>query len=899
MGQTVCGDPGKIPESKKFLNFFKKIKLENNFDFSINNYDNTCNQVEKLSKNTFEKFGEMHQLRIDFIQALREELNMTSDNYITSNNIVYGNKFNYNNYIENINNINFYNNESERILYYIIIMTSILKNYLKRNNISFELNKSLLDLSIIISKKNYNKNNLKLVLYYLSRMFEILFVNFHNIQNFVNINDYLTKIGSITNDYNILTKEEKYPFIITHIISLGELFHNDFNNIFIDSENQTLLMKFYTYLIIKNYDFIIKNHSTYKNILKNKKNNNFIDYTNSKYDKNDLIENDLLSENIMKKSKEYDDLTKINHSNLYFLIICFQDTFTGKNIFYEFDKQFDLEIKENNLENEIHLNKFKEACFLMLFSEVKPSTSCSTILLSIFEYFLNNELFENKDSDIFYDTIILLYDNFNNNKMFIDKYSSILSRIFTLELENNKKDNFIIDRLYNYILNLNKNIYHINSEDSNENRMNKENLYLFINLIRYISFYYKTNKNIKIAHAILIYFTNFMEKIRIFLKKPTNYINNIINELQIQQNFFVTLNNFDYNKDDYFTSLNESIQFLLSNFLSSYIIFINDFFKIKINQIANKFDFSIITTITYLEISFIKNNNKKNIKIIIKLINIYISILNKTELIDYEGINDDLNNNLKLIIKETRLPNINLNIYNYYIKYNTFHLKLIYSVIMIILIEIHKKNSTLPELIEKHNKIIETINQYNNFLYSHCFPKFGNIQSFNHNNIIYQLTKSEKFIIEKNIFQHIINIIKKILFNDDEDDDSQFSFNLYRTRSIYKKDKKNDIYININTNKNDGFLNNLPMLFDDSISNYSNNYNSNYYSNNSNIFNGSYINMPQNTLYQNLNLNVNKSLFSERIILPYKDNNTTNFPEPNRTLDIISDKGSSHFDLKV
>ena len=161
MGQTVCGGPGKIPESKKFLFFFKKIKLENNFDFSINNYDNTCNQVEKLSKNTFEKFGEMHQLRIDFIQALREELNMTSDNYITSNNIVYGNKFNYNNYIENINNINFYNNESERILYYIIIMTSILKNYLKRNNISFELNKSLLDLSIIISKKNYNKNNLK------------------------------------------------------------------------------------------------------------------------------------------------------------------------------------------------------------------------------------------------------------------------------------------------------------------------------------------------------------------------------------------------------------------------------------------------------------------------------------------------------------------------------------------------------------------------------------------------------------------------------------------------------------------------------------------------------------------------------------------------------------------
>ena len=878
MGQICSSD--SYPESKKILNSFKKMQFDNKFDFSINNYDNNCQKIKSLSKNYFEKLGQMQQLRIDFIELIRQEINITNENYYYNTinyNSIYSHHYNSYNYMEDLNNFNFYNiNENEKILFFIIIMTLTLKSYLKNNYVSNELEKSLLELSIIILKKNYSKNVLKLILYYLSRLFEILFINFHNSQNYININDYLQKVSYISNDYNILTEEEKYQFIFTHIIFLGELFKNDYHNILINSESQALLMKYYTYLIAKNYEFIIQHHSTYKKILMNKKNDNFCeDLTNSKYNKNDLIEIDQFSENLMKKSKEYDDLNKISHSNLYFLIICSQDTFTGKNIFFVFDKYIESGINDNNLENEKDLIKFKEAYFMILFSDLRLTNFCSTMLLSFFEYLINNNI---QSNDIYNEMIISLYNNFNNNKIFIDKYLSIISRLFIFELENYKKENFIIDKLYNYIYNLYNNKYNINLEPSNQAIFSK-NLYFFLNLIKHISFYYKKTRNIKIAYDILIYFTNYIDKIRFFLKKAINFIKNNIDEIELRDNFISTLNNFDYNKNDFYTSLNERIQIALSNFLSNYIIFVNDFFNIKQNKIANNFDYSIITTITYLEICFFKKNNKKTIKIIIKLLSIYIGFLNRSELIDNEEIKGCLNNNLKIIINE--ISELNYEKYNN-IKYNTFHLKLIYSVLMAILIKIEEKSFKLSDLVKKHNTIINIIKNYDNALCSKCFPNLEKIQSFTFNNIIFQLSNIEEFIIQKILFQQIINIIKKNLFNDDEDIDSDISFNIYRTRTIYQRDK-NDINININTNKYEPFSNQLPMFLNDSLSNYSN-----YSIRN----NRSYLNMPQNTVFNN-------SYYSEGVNLPYKGNNEDHLSDLKRISDIISDKNSSNFNLKL
>ena len=881
----------EYPESKKILYSLNKIKQENHFYHTINNYDENYNKIQFLSKNNFEKLGQMQQVRVDFIQEIREEINANPN--INANYLYYPKhgKQNYNNYYQRMNDFSNYYiiNDIEKILYYIIIMTLTLKSYLKRDYISNEFEKSLLELSILILKKKYNNIDLKLILYYLSRMFELLFTNFHDAQNYININEYLSKIFNVTNNYDILSKEEKYPFILTHIISLGEFFHNDYSNILLNAENEALLMKHYIYLIIKNYDFILKNYNEYKTLLmKNNKNlDNKKDLTN--YDKNDLIQKEPLIDNLIK-SKEYEDLNKISNSINYFFIIISQDTFTGKNIFYEFDNQLDFGIKSNNFENDLNSNKFKEICSMILFNNLKPNKKSSTVCLSFFEYLIDSNNYIIQNDDFFNEMIIDLYGKFSSNKIFLDKYSLIISRIFIMEKENYIKNNLITDKLYAYIYNLKYKENHLKS--INVNLINMEDIYFFINLIKYISFYYKKSKNIKISYDILIYFTNFLYKIRAFLKKPGNVIKSKNNYFHAYETFNVTLRNFDYNKDDYYTSLNEKIQIPLSNFLSIYIILVNDIFIIKKNNILNSnLDYSIITTITYLEIDLILNNRKKKIIKIIKLLNIYIDILRKKDAAAFEDIIENLKNNLKLIANEIKFPKFGSEIFNHNIQFNNLYLKLIYSIILIILNEIIQKNSHSFDLIGKHKQIMTAINQYNCLLSSHFFQKSESIQTFRVENLIVLLSNGEVYNIQKNDLFQIINIIKKYLFNE-EDDDSLYSFNEYRSRTLYQRDKNNEISIFINTN-NDAYSNNIPIyLGNNYLLNDSFSQNSSYSRNHT----SSYINMPYNS-NNNMKLNLsNAYLFSEKVKLT---NNPVNFCELNQTFDIISDKGSSNFNLKI
>ena len=884
----------KSRESKKIFDSFNIINQKNTFIFTIANYDENLQKIQESSKNTFEKLGQMQQLRVDFIQEIREEINLINENNYYKNidyYIEYENQNRNCNYNRRINNFDNYKiNEIDKILYDILIMTLTLKSYIKRNYVSNELEKSLLELSIVILKKSYNKNDLKLVLYHLSKMYEILFKNLQNIQSYININEYVTKVDSIASDFNVLTKEEKYPFILTHIKSLGAVFCIDYNNILITNLNQSLLMRYYIYLIIKNNNFIEQNYSSYKKLLTKKYNfNSYEILGQSTYDKKDLIQEDNFSENLVQKAKEYEDLNIISSSLLYFLIICSEDTFKGMNVFYEFDNQLDLGIKTNNLEKELDITKFKESIFMILFSNMNNMNNSSTILLSFFEYFCDNTKFGIQNNDAYYEIFISLYDKFNN-KIFIDKYCLLLSKIFIREIENYKKGNLIMDKLY-------KNIYKLNSSNNNEildlnnNKIHYEHLYFLINLIKYISLYYIKLKNIKVAYEILIYLTNFLYNIKkVFKKTKKNIIPENI-DLQISESFNVTLNNFDYSKNDFYTSLNEIIQIPLSSFLSIYILLINDFFQIKEKNFINKlekFDNIIIITITYLEVSMIQTNINKYIQMIVKLLNLYINILETREKNDYENISNNLRNNLNLILKETRFDN-NLEILCQNIQITSLHIKVIYSAILIILIQINKSN--LSDLKSKHNEILNTINKYNNLIEQHCFPIIDNMKFFNIKKIIDFLSSGELYNIQKNTFQHIINIIKKILFNDN-DESSENSYNLYRTRTIYQRDKQNEMIINITTNKNDNYQNKPFMFLDnnikDSFSQFSNN-------SLNNLNKKSYLNISLNSSHYNVN---NSRTFSEKINLPNRDsNNTFNLSQKIENNDIFSDK--SDLDFKI
>jgi hypothetical protein len=620
--------------------------------------------------------------------------------------------------------------------------------------------------------------------------------------------------------------------------------------------------------------------------------NNNIILKSQYYNKNDLIEEDKFSENIIKKQKEFDDLNQISQSINYFLLLCSQDTFMGKNIFQEFDYQLDLGIKQNNLFNDFNKNKFKEACFMILFNNFSPLDNNNYIVfLSFFQHLCDHRKFEILNNSIYYDKLISLYGRYSNSKIFIDKYSSILCKIFIMEIEDNRRDNFIIDKLYNYIYNLkyaNKKLH-----KNNEIQMNYENFYFFVNLIKNISFYYKKLKNIRIAYDILIYLTNFIKKIRNLIKREenNNNNNNSIN-LQIYQNFDLTLINFDYNKNDFFTTLNESIQIPLSNFISAYIILFNNYYKIKHQYLtSNKYDCCIINTITYLEISMIKNNRKKNVQIIIKLLNIYINILFTKALIDYEGISNYLKNSLRLLKKEIKTISNNYSLFNKSLQFTTFHLFIIYNVILIILIEIYKKNAKLSDLISKHNKVLIDISNYNHFMGTHFYPKNENIRNFNLEQFIDISSHIEVFNIQKNTFLKIIEIFQKNLFNDEDgEDDSQYSLHRYRSRTLYQKDKNSDISININSNNN---------YYSNEIQNYlNNNILSDSFSKNSNM-NKTYVSSEVHFSKNQQKYLSNIDIISENIKLPFKDNNSINYSEQNKTIDIMSDKGTFKCNLKI
>ena len=891
-----CCTREDVPQERKIINSFRNIDNENKFYFTIQNYDENYEKIRSLSKNSFEKLGQMQQLRVNFFQELREEINankkiIDSNNYYLGKNLE--NDYNNNYYAPNMYNLNDYNiNEIQRLLYYIIIMTITLKSYLKRNFASNELENSLLELSYIILKKNYNNKDLKLILYYLSRMFEILFES-NNFQGYLNSNEYLSKLNIVTSDYNILAKDEKYPFLLSIVISLGLCFKKDFYNLIIDNTYKSMIMSFYVYLILKNYKFIDENYLFYRNeLIKNHNFNSKINdnniTTDSLFDKNDLIEKDKLSENIIKKSNNYKDIYAISNSIFYFFILCTQDTYTGKNIFYEFDNQLNIGLRENKLENEINLSKFKEAIYIVLSSNVILSDKCWTMLLAFFEYICESKNFGINDA--YYEMIINLYHLFNkiNNKLFIDKYSSLISRIFIIEREANKQNNLIIDRLYDYIYNSNNKNDEL--QKANDDKTNYENIFFFINIIKYISFLFQKIKDIKIAHDILMYLSHFIYKIRNLHKnRKINIINYNINYAQIFEIFNVTLYNFDYNKNDYYTNLNEKIQITLSKFLATYILMFNEYFKIKGNNLLNKFDCTIIDTITYLEMGMIKYNRKINLQIIINLLFIYIRTLKEKETIDYEDISSHLNNNLKILIEETRMSN-GFGIFIKDNKFYTFHIKIIYSIILLILIEINKKNSK-DDIVSKHNKIMKNINHYNQFLSSKIFPNKQNIQLFNIKALINELSNGESYTIHKNIFHQILLIIQKVLFNNDEDNESLNSFNIYRTRTLYQRDKNSEVNLNT-TSEYNGYYQNRTQIFlnnnsiKDSFSQFSD-YSSVHHKNN--------LYLEPNKSYINLN---NNDLFSEKVNMPNENNITTNLSNLNKT-DILSDKGSSIYNFKI
>ena len=880
-----CCSNENYPEERKIFDSFDKMDNNNIKIFDIINYDENCEIISGKYRNNFEKMGQFQYLRVNFVKQMRRHILKDKDKYSINNN---ENFFPKSNYYRN-NNYKFtmirYNNISgtQKTLYYIIIMTLLLKNYLKRKYISNELEISLLELSVVIMNKNYNNKDLKLILFHLSKMFEILFPNITNIQNIINLKAYLSKINLIINDINILLQEEKYPFILMHIISLGEWFKNEYKTLLIDNNNRILLLKYYSYLFIQNYDFIVQNYFDYekKIIMKNINGNNF-QYIENYYNENDLIQHDKDKDIIYNKNNQY--LNQISISIHYFFIICTEDIFTGKNIFNEFGNILNQEIMINNLQNDENIIKYKKSVYHILFINLLSNESSSTMILSFLNYIIEYQKLEINNSDVYYQMIIKLYGKFNNNRIFLDKYSTFICNIFVSEIEQFKNQKFIIDYLYNYINDLYIKNKYSNDEEGKIN--NCENIYFFVNLFKNISLYFNKQNNFRIINDILIYLNNFTCDIKRDYQK--NIINiNKNNNTFLYENINITLKNFINLQNDIF-SLEEKIQMSLSTFLSSYIIMINYICQIDFKDITIDFDKSIIYTITILEIKIIKYNKIKSLNNIIVLLNLLIKHLNSKNIIDYEEIINYLQKNLILMINQAYKSNIAHN----NIQYTTFHLKLIYIIIFLILSNINKNNSEKEIFLSKHNKILLKINQYNKIIGS-CFQNLSDINNIHINNF-QNLLQGQIYAITNISFIQIINLYQNELFNNENENNINQNEQInFRSRTLYMNDKSSDMNININT-KNDNLqyntkthLLNDNFIINDSFSKYSNDTFSFRKVNNKFIS----------------NYNFNNDIHSEKIIMPNKlnfNNQINIFNNINANEDVFSNQSSvSNFDVKI
>ena len=872
-----CCSNGNYKEERKIFESFEKIEKEKINGLNILNYENKIEDIRNLYRNTFDKLGQFHSLRFNFINELKKEITNDKSNntdYYNNYSTIDNNLYNRNNYFNNTNKYNV--TETQRILYHIVIMTLILKNYLNRKYISNELEMSLLDLSAVIINKRYNNFDLKLILFYISKMFEILFINVQSIINFINIKDYISKIIVVTENNNILTQEERYLFIKTHIISLGEWFHNEYKMILIENSLRFFLLKYYAYLFIENFDFINENESIF--IIK--KNEIDIRFIQDYYNKNDLISPDNINNIEYKKKKE--DLNKIAFSIHYFFIICTEDIFTGKNIFYEFHKILEQQIIDNHLQNNINLIKFKRSIFHILFKNLLSADYTTTMLFSFLDYLFEYQKLETGNSDNYHIMIIQLYGRFNINRIFLDKYSLFISQLFIIEIEKNKKEKMILNELYKYINDL-KNKNYNNLDNRNIKIKNYENIFFFVSLLKNISFHYKKQKNINIINDILIYLNNFVLIIKKDYKNKATNINKF-NDKFLYENINSTLKNFNLSQNEYYFQFKENLQTNLTKFLSSYILMINDLFQINYKDIKIDLDNSIIYSITILEIKIIKCNQMKPLHKIIILLNILINHLNSKYINDHEEINNYLKNNLKLIKSQTYISNSSyINI-----QFTTIHIKIIYIILILILININKNNFDKQKLLSKHDKILLKINQFNKIIGS-CFGNISDINNIKIDNIN-KLLQGQIYAITHISFIQIIKIIQNELFNENDENLS----NNFRSRTLYENDKNSEMSININTKKNFDYNSNIHLLnnnflINDSFSKFSND---------------TFSHKNINNKYSN-NYNYNNDIFSEKVKIPYKDNSNYNEKiNMNNNIstneDIISNKSSLiNFELRV
>ena len=849
-----CCRPEKKLEENDIYSFFMKMEKEQHFKFSIENYESNYEMIIALSSNKFKKLKKKQQLRLSFANEI----------------------------LNNINKI--YIDEKEdkvtkNILFNLLILTLTLENYLKEkesnsnnNNYNNDLQQFLLAIVIKILKKQFiNPNNLKVVLYYIAKLLDLLFPHMENLNQYYNIEEYIDLIGGITDETEILHSKEIYPFIKVNLSCLGECFTSNYPNITLNKNSINLLINYYVHAYLfnrkylidnfksfskifffynntatsnnnninnnnennKNYftsnnnninsttnyksngksnindndnyntvtksNNIISNYKSSNNILKsyttdliykkssfNKKkrySNNNVNLSNHSLDqskiKNNMFKNSFIS-NMEKlptnenrasyvdlfKSQEFKDIKNITISFYSFLNITIQDTLIGKNIFADFDEMIDTNINNLNEDNnepnfkiDANLNKnIFIIIYFILFNKCKLENN--TIIILSFLNFISDKIKQEKFKEQYHDILTQIYFLFNNDNI-KQLIVSLLSKFFIKNIGNKNSIDSIVQLF-----------------KSNQSMFHSNKIRIFKHFLINIGNSFKENKEINLQIKLLNKLSDILRLYTQHFNKSDNddffqeiYSNENKIKYQLKKEELVSFfDNFELDEEifhennyNYFSYFIKYIKFHVNLllFLSLNFTFIDvfkDFFDRK--KIFEK----LIYFITRLEL-FSLTEKGNQIPDIIILIQILLKIIKKNSvdcLDDFSILCSYMGNSLKKIIKEIN--------YNYSCPTYRYIIKLSYSVIIFILIQLKKIFHFPNSIIKMHQTVVESVHKID--------PKIGEYikgikcEFYNEAKLsieVYQdfknyLKEYDDIEIKFELFDKIINIIYDHLF---------------------------------------------------------------------------------------------------------------------------------------
>ena len=812
-----CCHPEKKPEENEIFSFFHKMEKENQFNYTIDKYEENYDIIINLSSNKFEKLKKKQQVRIGFVGEI----------------------------LKNINKIYLEEKEeklTKRILFYILVLTMTLENYLKEKKESSisnsnDLQQFLLTIIIKIMNKKFNDfQNMKLVVYYLANLLVILFSEIKDINQYFNIEDYIALIHKITEEKDVLKNNEIYPFIRVNLYCLGECFISNYPEITLNINSINILIKYYVQAYFNNLSFLLDNFNIFNKYLffynssnmsgnnktinnhfsSNKflindliyKNNNYLSLSNIKSitNANDMSnysinQSKILNNNIYRtsylsnidelsfnnnnfieiiKTQDFKEIQKITFSLFSFLKTTIQDTLSGKRIFKSLVDVIEelITINNNNTtDKRLSLKKLIPSNFIQLEGGLKKNipkiislflfNKCKIegdkIIIMSFLDFISDKIKEEKYKEQYNDILLQLFFLFNNEQI-KQTIINLLSHSFIKEIENQNSSDFIeelfgISQLNNYYI------------------FGSNKIKIIKNFLINISSYFKEIQNINLRIKILNKLTDVLKKyIKLYNKNfnesPELEISSINTEAHVKnklkkieifnlfKNFGLDNDNFDED-NNYYLAFIYQIKFLIT--FSSFLAYnfckeeiLNDLF------VRKKAFKKLIHSITQLEILSIQGE-KSYVNDIIKLIKLIINIAEKNSVDcfeDFQILCIILGDNLKII-----------SIMSNKHKIIDFHLlNLIYSVLIFILIQL-KKIFRLPNsIIKLHKEIIESINNVNKDISKNLNGiKTELYTNLKLNKKIYQdlkkyLKEDKNLNIEPKLFRQIIDIIYSKLF---------------------------------------------------------------------------------------------------------------------------------------